>query len=275
MVSYPVSKQPNFKVLGVRVDAVQIEDTITQMESWIQQRDGCRFIAVTGMHGVIEAQDDPGFMQILNAADLVVPDGITLLWVGRYRHGYSLKSRTTGSDIMENFCKQTGLKYRHFLYGGAPGVAESLARTLRERHGVQVVGTYTPPFRPLTPQEDAEVTSAINEAQPDVLWIGLSTPKQERWMFEHRATLRVPVVLGVGAAFDFLSGAKRRAPQWMGDHGLEWLYRFLLEPRRLWRRVLMQGPRFVLYVTLESLGIRKFDDHKSTHLQSLDNSGKE
>ena len=254
----PRHSRPNFKVLGVRIDAVQVQDTTGQMGRWIQERNGSHFIAVTGMHGVMEAQDDPHFKEILNAADLVVPDGISMVWLGRYRHGYPLQRRATGSDIMEEFCQQTGSKYRHFLYGGTPAASETLARVLREKHGTQVVGAYVPPFRPLTPEEDAEVRTAINQAQPDVLWVGLSTPKQERWMFEHRAALGVPVMLGVGAAFDFISGAKRRAPRWMGEHGLEWLYRFVAEPRRLWRRVLVQGPRFVWLVALEQFGLKKF-----------------
>jgi N-acetylglucosaminyldiphosphoundecaprenol N-acetyl-beta-D-mannosaminyltransferase len=255
----PSLSRPDFKVLGVRIDAVQTPDATAQMERWIQERNGSHFIAVTGMHGVMEAQNDPHFKQMQNAADLVVPDGISMVWLGRYRHGYPLQRRATGSDIMAGFCKETGAKYRHFLYGGTPAGSEKLERVLRERYGVQVVGTYVPPFRPLTPEEDLEVRATINKAQPDVLWVGLSTPKQERWMFEHRATLQVPVMLGVGAAFDFLAGTKRQAPRWMGDHGLEWFYRFMSEPRRLWRRVLVQVPRFVFYVTLETLGLKKFD----------------
>ena len=254
----PSLAKPDFKVLGVRIDAVQVQDATGQMGRWIQERNGSHFIAVTGMHGVMEAQDDPHFKEILNSADLVVPDGISMVWLGRYRHGFPLKRRATGSDIMEEFCRQTGNQYRHFLYGGTPAASEALARVLREKHGVQVVGAYVPPFRPLSPEEDTEVRAAINQAQPDILWVGLSTPKQERWMFDHRAALGVPVMLGVGAAFDFISGAKRRAPRWMGEHGLEWLYRFVAEPRRLWRRVLVQAPRFVWFVTLEQLGLKKF-----------------
>jgi N-acetylglucosaminyldiphosphoundecaprenol N-acetyl-beta-D-mannosaminyltransferase len=116
------------------------------------------------------------------------------------------------------------------------------------------VGTYSPPFRPLSAAEDQQVTSLINAARPDVLWVGLSTPKQERWMFAHRARLRVPVALGVGAAFDFLAGLKPQAPTWMQEHGLEWLFRLGSEPRRLWRRYLIHGSQFVFRVALEELG---------------------
>lgn len=250
----------HFKVLGVRIDAVQIQDAIPRLEKWIQERNGSHFVAVTGMHGVMEAHDDPQFKKVLNRADMVVPDGMSMVWVGRFRHRFPLKRRCYGPDLMAAFCRETGGQYRHFLYGGTPGVAQRLAQVLREQYGVRVVGSYTPPFRALTPEEDVEVIAAIQVAKPDVLWVGLSTPKQERWIAEHMGKVDVPAMLGTGAAFDFLTSSKRSAPRWMGDHGLEWLYRFLSEPRRLWRRVLIQGPRFVLYVSLETLGLLDFDD---------------
>jgi N-acetylglucosaminyldiphosphoundecaprenol N-acetyl-beta-D-mannosaminyltransferase len=247
-----------FNVLGVRVDAVQIPDVVAQMEAWIRVRAACHFVAVTGMHGVMEAQHDLGFKEILNAADLVVPDGMPLVWLARWR-GYALKRRVYGPELMETFCRETGSRYRHFLYGGAPGVSELLARILTDRQGVRVVGTYSPPFRPLTPAESEEVAILINRTTPDVLWVGLSTPKQERWMYERRNALRVPVMLGVGAAFDLNSGRVRRAPRWIREHGLEWLFRLLLEPRRLRKRYLLYGSKFIGSVVLELLGWRKFD----------------
>lgn len=249
---------PGFKVLGVRVNAVQIPDVIAQIEQWIQERQRCHFIAVTGMHGVTEAQQDLTFKRVLNAADLVVPDGMPLVWLGR-RHGYGLKRRVYGPELMETFCRETGVKYKHFFYGGVPGVPKRLAKILKQRYGLRVVGMLSPPFRQLTPEEDAEVVALINEAEPDVLWVGLSTPKQERWMYEHRDRLWVPVMVGVGAAFDVLSGRKREAPLWMREHGLQWLFRLLSEPRRLWRRYLIYGSKFVFMVTLEMLRLKRFD----------------
>ncbi len=250
----------SFKVLGVRVDAVQVPDVVAQMEGWIQERGQSHYIAVTGMHGVTEAQHDPCFKDILNAADLVVPDGMPLVWLSRIR-GHSLQRRVYGPELMLAFCEQTARKgYRHFLYGGAPGVAEQMAATLGNRFpGLQVVGTYSPPFRPLTADEEGEVAAMIRGAEPDVVWVGLSTPKQERWMHEHRDGLGVPVLVGVGAAFDLNTGRLKQAPVWMREHGLEWFYRLWREPRRLWRRYLIYGSKFVWYVMLELFGWKKFE----------------
>ena len=246
-----------FSVLGVRVDAVQIAETISILERWIADRASCRYVAVTGMHGVSEAASDPMFRSALSAAALVVCDGMPLVWLGRLR-GHSLRRRVYGPELMDTFCRDTGSRYRHFFYGGAAGVPEHVAEVMRKRHGIQVAGAYSPPFRPLTPEEDAEVIEMIEAAHPDVLWIGLSTPKQERWMEEHRTKLTVPAVLGVGAAFDLNTGRLSQAPSWMRENGLEWLFRLWTEPRRLWRRYLINAPLFVWNVSLELLNMRKF-----------------
>jgi N-acetylglucosaminyldiphosphoundecaprenol N-acetyl-beta-D-mannosaminyltransferase len=245
-----------FKVLGVRVNAVQIPDVIAKIEEWIRLRDGCRYIAVTGMHGVTEAQHDGEFKSILNAAALVVPDGYPLVWLGRRKGFPKLKRRVYGPELMASFCEQTvGKGYRHFFYGGARGVAEELSRRFADIYpGLLVVGTYSPPFRALTPNEDSKVVSTIHHSRPDIVWVGLSTPKQERWMFEHCSRLSVPVLVGVGAAFDFHTKRTAQAPVWMRENGLEWLFRLIREPRRLWRRYLIYGPEFVLLVMLEWLG---------------------
>ena len=248
-----------FRVLGVEVDAVQISDVTIQMQEWINSRSACQYIAVTGMHGVTEAQHDPEFKQILNAAGLVVPDGYPLVWLGRRTGFAQLRRRVYGPELMEEFFSQTLAKgYRHFFYGGAPGVAEELASRMSARFaGLAVIGTYCPPFRELTKQEDEEILQAINLAKPDVVWIGLSTPKQERWMYAHRARLNVPVLVGVGAAFDFHTGRVPQAPRWMREHGFEWLFRLCREPGRLWRRYLVYGSQFVVLVLLEQLHLRK------------------
>ena len=249
-----------FKVLGVRVDAVQIPSVVAQMEHWIQEHRQTHYIAVTGMHGVTEARHNPAFREILNAADLVVPDGMPLVWLSRLR-GHHLKRRVYGPELMFEFCQQTAAKgYRHFFYGGAPGVPEQLAAVLKSRFaGLQVAGTYSPPFRPLTTEEEKDVLATIAHAAPDVLWVGLSTPKQERWMYAHRRRLEVPVLVGVGAAFDLHTGRVRQAPPWMREHGLEWSFRLVQEPRRLWRRYLIYGSKFTWNVSLELLGLRQFE----------------
>ena len=246
-----------FGVLGVRVDAVQIPDVVAQMERWITERAASHFIAVSGMHGVMEAQRDPSFKDILNDADFVVADGMPLVWLGRW-HGFTMRRRVYGPELMETFCCSTGPRYRHYLYGGGRGVADRLAEVLRRRYEVRTVGTYSPPFRSLTEEEKVEVNRRIQAAEPDIVWVGLSTPKQERFMFDFCKTLRVPVMLGVGAAFDFHTDRVRRAPSWMRERGLEWLFRLYQEPRRLWRRYLLFGPQFAWNVSLELLGWKKF-----------------
>jgi N-acetylglucosaminyldiphosphoundecaprenol N-acetyl-beta-D-mannosaminyltransferase len=246
-----------FKVLGVRINAVQIPEVVSLMEGWIRERAVGHYIVVTGMHGIMEAQLDSGFRCILNAADLAVPDGMPLVWLGRW-HGYAVPRRVYGPELMETFCRATGPLYRHFFYGGGPGVADLLADVLRQRHGVNAVGTHSPPFRPLTHEENAQVSCQIQAAAPDVVWVGLSTPKQERWMCEHCTRLRIPVMVGVGAAFDFIAGTVKQAPDWMQENGIEWLFRLTHEPRRLWRRYLILGSRFTWSVCLELLKVRHF-----------------
>ena len=253
-----IPERASVQVLGVSVDVVQIPEVIAQMQEWIGARERCRYVSVTGMHGVMEAQHDPAFKQVLNAADLVVPDGMPLVWVARLR-GHRLKRRVYGPELMLQFCEEAASKgYRHYFYGGAPGVAEKLASVLQTRFpGLRVAGVCSPPFRPLTQEEDDGIVAAINRAAPDIVWVGLSTPKQERWMFEHRDRLRVPVLVGVGAAFDINANIKKQAPAWMREHGLEWLFRLLQEPRRLWKRYLIYGSQFVVLEALELFGLRR------------------
>ena len=174
---------------------------------------------------------------------------LPLVWLGR-RRGFALKRRVYGPELMQAFCAATGAKYRHFFCGGAPGVSERLANTLQRRHGIVVAGTFSPPFRPLSNEEEAAMVGLVRAASPDVLWVGLGTPKQERWMHAHRNSLEVPVMVGVGAAFDLCSGNLRQAPRWMRENGLEWLFRLFQEPRRLGRRYLVYGAEFLVQLTL-------------------------
>jgi N-acetylglucosaminyldiphosphoundecaprenol N-acetyl-beta-D-mannosaminyltransferase len=251
-------KRPWYKVVGVRVDALEMRDVIAQLQEWIASRSRGNYVAVTGMHGVSEVLRDPSLRQVINQAGMVVPDGMPLVWLARW-HGISIRRRVTGAELMQGFCEQTGSRYRHFFYGGAPGVAEDLAQKLNQRFGIIVAGTYTPPFRPLTDQEEFEITARVQDAAPDVLWVGLSTPKQERWMYAHRLSLAVPAMLGVGAAFDMHSDRLTRAPVWVQDLGLEWFYRLLAEPRRLWRRYLVMIPTAVWSVMLELIHVVRYD----------------
>ena len=251
------SARKSFKVLGVRVDAVQIPDVLSRMTQWIEQRSEGNYIAVTGMHGIMEAHHSLPFKEILNHASLVVADGMPLVWVGKLHH-FAMRRRVYGPELMEAFCRETAGRYRHFFYGGAPGVAEKLAETLSQRFGIRVAGRYSPPFRHLNADEERAVFDLLRTSRPDVLWVGLSTPKQESWMAEYRERVGVPVVVGVGAAFDFFTGRARQAPRWMREHGCEWLFRLVMEPRRLWRRYIIYGSQFAWNVALQLTGIKHY-----------------
>jgi N-acetylglucosaminyldiphosphoundecaprenol N-acetyl-beta-D-mannosaminyltransferase len=248
------SLPPSFPVLGLPVHAVQIPGVVSQIEHWIQSDAKGRYIAVTGMHGIAESRMDNDFRSALHSADLVVPDGMPLVWLGRW-HKFPIKRRVYGPELMETFCRVTGSRYRHFFYGGDPGIADRLADSLRRRYEIEVAGTYCPPFRPLTETEQHEVVSRVRAASPNIIWVGLSTPKQEKWMFQYRDRLSVPVMLGVGAAFDLNCGRVPQAPAWMRENGLEWLFRLSTNPRRLWRRYLITIPKAAGLVLLELAGL--------------------
>lgn len=247
---------PRVNVLGVGVSAINMGQTLQAIEGWIVRRDP-HYVCVTGVHGVMESQRDEGLRRIHNAAGIVTPDGMPLVWLS-HLHGFNHVERVYGPDLMLACCEMSLTKsYRHFLYGGAQGVPERLGERLRRRFpGLSIVGTYAPPFRPLSISEEKEVIGRINEAAPDFVWVGLGTPKQERWMFSHVGLLQAPVLIGVGAAFDFLAGVKAQAPRWMQRNGLEWFYRLLDEPGRLGRRYLRNNPVFVGQVILQCLGAR-------------------
>ena len=259
MIERPANP-PSIHVLGIRVNMVQMGEALGLIEHWIQQRDRCRYIVATQMHGVMEARRDPDFKTVLDSADLFVPDGVSLTWVA-HRRGFGSQKRVCGSDLMLEFLELAQEKgYRNFFYGDTVDTLQLLTRRLSEDFPrLKIAGVHSPPFRPLTPEEDARETRMINESGADVVWVSLGLPKQERWMFEHRDKLSVPVIVGVGAAFKFLSGRVHRAPPWMREHGIEWLWRFFHEPRRVWRRVFIDGPRFIVLISLEELGWKKFD----------------
>ncbi|HEY0368516.1 MAG TPA: WecB/TagA/CpsF family glycosyltransferase, partial [Chthoniobacterales bacterium] len=195
-----------------------------------------------------EAEHDGELKHILNNALLTTPDGMPMVWMGRLE-GKSRMRRVYGPDLMLNLCDHGRAEnFSHFLYGGAEGAADELASNLRKRFpGLRIVGTYTPPFRPLLPNELAELQAQVQAARPDFFWVGLSTPKQEKFMSQYLSLLPdATIMLGVGAAFDLLSGRVKQAPRWMQRSGLEWFYRWTQEPRRLTRRYFVNNPRFIL-----------------------------
>ena len=249
---------PRVNILGVGISAINMDLALKLIEVWIAHRES-HYVCVTPVHSVMECQRDSALRRIHNASGLTTPDGMPLVWLSLLR-GYHNVDRVYGPDLMLALCERSvGGGYRHFFYGGAEGVPEQLAANLQRRFpGLTVVGTYSPPFRPLTPEEDDQVVQMINEARPDVVWVGLGSPKQERWMAAHIGRVKAPAIIGVGAAFDFLTGRKRQAPRWMQRNGLEWLFRLLTEPRRLWRRYLVNNPLFVLLVLAQALGLRRY-----------------
>jgi N-acetylglucosaminyldiphosphoundecaprenol N-acetyl-beta-D-mannosaminyltransferase len=237
-------------ILGVAVSAINLDMAVDAFAVWIQ--DGAReYVCVTGVHGVMESQTDPELLRIHNESGMTTPDGMPLVWCGRYA-GASWMRRVYGPDLMLRVCAQSvEKKWSHFFYGAGPGVAEDLAAALTARFpGLEVVGVDTPPFRELTDEETRTTAEKINLARPDIVWIGLSTPKQERWMARFRPLLTAPVLVGVGAAFDIHAGRVSQAPLWMQRSGLEWSYRLAMEPRRLWRRYLTVIPRFAVKILI-------------------------
>jgi N-acetylglucosaminyldiphosphoundecaprenol N-acetyl-beta-D-mannosaminyltransferase len=237
---------PRVDILGVQVSAIDMDMALDEIERWIAQ-DEPHYVCVTGVHGVMESQRDPGLLAIHNRSGLTTPDGMPMVWCGK-RAGASWMRRVYGPDLMLALAaRAVEHGWSSFFYGGKEGVPELLASRLQERFpGFQVAGTFSPPFRPLTPEEDADLIARIDASGASLVWVGLSTPKQERWMDGHVGRLRAPVLLGVGAAFDIHAGTLRQAPPWMQRNGLEWLYRLYREPRRLARRYLSNNPRFVL-----------------------------
>lgn len=245
--------------LGVQVSAINLSLALQTIDGWIKQREQ-HYVTITGVHGVMESQRDPNLLKIHNEAGLVTPDGMALVWMC-HRRGKQQASRVYGPDLMLEIGRVSAERgYRHYFYGGGPGVAEQLAQKLQERFpGFNVVGVYSPPFRPLTPEEDAAAVEQVNALQPDIVWIGLSTPKQERWMSAHLHRLEAPVMIGVGAAFDFHAGLKKQAPPWMQRNGLEWVFRLVTEPRHLWKRYLVNNPSFIFLIMLQELGLRRYE----------------
>lgn len=250
---------PRANILGVGVSAITLPQAVDTIAGWIARREA-NYVCVSGVHGVMESQDDDALRRIHNAAGLVTPDGMPLVWLSR-RQGFPGVERVYGPDLMLAVCERSAASgWRHFLYGGAPGVAEKLAARLGARFpGLHIVDMYCPPFRPLTTAEDETLVARLRAAQADVVWVGLSTPKQERWMHDHVGRVGAPVLVGVGAAFDFHAGLKRQAPRWMQQRGLEWFFRLVTEPRRLWRRYAINNPRFVWSILGQALRLKRYE----------------
>lgn len=257
--SYQLAGLPRANVLGVGVHAIDMRRALEVFQrTVVERRKG--YVCVTGVHGIMEAQKNPDFRAILNGSLLTTPDGVPTVWVGRWQ-GYSQMRRVFGPELMLEVCAMSVSKgYTHFLYGGADGVAEQLQAALLCRFpGLRIVGTYTPPFRQLNEAEKQDLCARVASVSPDIFWVGLSTPKQERFMAEYLPCLDTRVMVGVGAAFDVHTNRIQDAPAWMKTAGLQWLHRLGQEPRRLWKRYLYNNPRFVLKMTSQLLGLSKYE----------------
>jgi len=237
---------PRTDVLGVGVSAVSMKTAVSEVARWVEEGEH-HYVCVTGVHGVMESQRDPVLLQIHNASGLTVPDGMPLVWCS-HRAGAHGVGRVRGPDLMLELLDLANRQdWAVFLYGGAPGIPDRLAQNLMMRFpSLRLAGTYSPPFRSLTADEDQQVIDLINRAAPQIVWVGLSTPKQEHWMAAHVGYLTANALVGVGAAFDVHAGTLRQAPPWIQRSGFEWLFRLANEPRRLWRRYLQNNPLFIL-----------------------------
>ncbi len=247
---------PRADILGVPISAINLNSAVDTIAGWIGESQR-HYVCVCNVHTVMECTRSESIRRIYHRAGLVTPDGMPLVWVTRLM-GFQGVERVYGPDLMLAVMERSTQRgWSHFLYGGAPGVAERLSSRMTAAFpGIKIAGEISPPFRPLTPLEDADVIKRINDSGADIVWAGIGAPRQERWMADHREPLSAPVLIGVGAAFDFLAGVKAQAPRWMMRSGLEWLFRFACEPRRLWRRYLLNNPLFMWFVLLQFLGLR-------------------
>lgn len=251
-------KNKHVNILGVGISTINMKMALDQITKCIESNQ-FHYICVTGVHGIMEAQKDETFRSILNHAFLNVPDGMPTVWIGRWK-GIRYMNRVCGPDFMLEMMKVATKKgYTNYFYGGKPGVSEKLRDRLTAKFpGLKVVGTCSPPFRKLTDEEEKRLAEDIRRVKPDLFWVGFSTPKQEHFMYAHLGKIETKVMIGVGAAFDFNAGLVKRAPKWMQRISLEWFYRLCMEPRRLWKRYLVNNPLFVWNFALQYFKIRRY-----------------
>jgi N-acetylglucosaminyldiphosphoundecaprenol N-acetyl-beta-D-mannosaminyltransferase len=253
-----VNPPARFNVLGTGISALSLAQA-TEFVVTARGKKHLGYISHATAYGANAAHRDPAFRAALNNSVRTHADGMPLVWLGRW-HGHKEITRVYGPDLMAAVCdagRAAGL--RHFFFGGVPGVAELLKTKLTERFpGLEVVGTYSPPFRELTPGELSRLQSQIAATLPDIVWVGLSSPKQEYFMAKYAAQLDTALLIGVGAAFDFHSGRVNQAPLWMQRSGLEWFFRLCTEPRRLWKRYVVGVPLFMVRAAAQLVGLRKY-----------------
>jgi N-acetylglucosaminyldiphosphoundecaprenol N-acetyl-beta-D-mannosaminyltransferase len=254
-------RYPTINILGLNVLAMKKDEILAEIIHNIKSKKRS-YACLPNVYSAVLFQKNEEFRNAMLAANFLIPDGLPLVWVSLIK-GKKI-DRIRGSDLMLILCHRSSKNgLSHFFYGGEPGIPEKLAAELKKKFPwLNVAGMYSPPFRPLTTEEDKEIVRKVNEANPDILWVGLGNPKQEIWMYDHRKMLNVPMIIGVGAAFDFLSGNVKHAPKWMQDSGLEWLFRLVHEPRKLWKRYFLGNTMFLILVALDLLKAKgKRHDH--------------
>jgi len=240
-----------FSILNVRISAIDLNDACSEVEDAVLKRQK-KYICVCPVSTIMECKRDKKVLASVNSADLVTPDGMAVVWLGKMR-GYKNIKRVYGPELMEEVCVISAKSgYKNYLYGSTQEVLGKLKERLAKRYpGLIISGIFSPPFRQLSKEEDDKIVEDINNSNPDIIWVGLGSPKQDLWMYEHRDRLNAPLMIGVGAAFDFLAGTKPQAPRWIRGNGFEWLFRLVTEPKRLWHRYLIDYPLFIYYVLVE------------------------
>jgi N-acetylglucosaminyldiphosphoundecaprenol N-acetyl-beta-D-mannosaminyltransferase len=248
-------KNSTERIFQVPVHAVDYETVLAQIGLWIkEQRRPSAYVIQTNVFSLVTAAEISSYREVLGHADYSLPDGMPLVWLLNLK-GHGINERIYGPDMMLRICEEAAKsEWRCFLYGGKENTLKLLKKSLVQRFpSLNIVGTYSPPFRAMTKEEDNEICGIINAAKPDIVWVGLGAPKQEIWMYEHKDKLDVSVLHGVGAAFDFISGQISQAPRWMMKAGMEWFFRLCTEPRRLWKRYTIMNIKFLFYLCSSAL----------------------
>lgn len=245
-------------ILGVPIAAVNMDQALTQIEEWIENNQKA-YVTVTGVHGIMESQYDGRVKHFHQKAGMCAPDGMPTVWIGKL-YGHREMDRVYGPGLMIEIMRRSVEKeYTHFFYGGKKGVSDLLKERLFSQFpGLKIVGTFSPPFRLMNKKEEIELQEQIKILSPDIIWVGMSTPKQEKWMSDHLEKLNTRVMIGVGAAFDFHAGLIKQAPRWIQRLGLEWCFRLCIEPKRLWKRYLKNNPLFIWKFVLQFLKIKRY-----------------
>jgi N-acetylglucosaminyldiphosphoundecaprenol N-acetyl-beta-D-mannosaminyltransferase len=246
-------KLNKFYILEVKISAINMDEVCSVVEDAILKRRKI-YICVCPVSTIMECKRSERVLASVNAADLATPDGMPVVLIGKMQ-GYKNIRRVYGPDLMQQICGISGKNgYKNYLYGSSTEVLLKLKENLNRKYPDLIIsGIFSPPFRQLTKEEDDKIVEEVNNINPDIVWVGLGSPKQDLWMYEHRQRINAPVMIGVGAAFDFLAGTKPQAPRWMRGAGFEWFFRLITEPKRLWRRYLINNLLFIWYVAVDLL----------------------